>query len=114
MRLADIANLAREPVEEPPEIIRHNGARAFTVGVSVITDENVVEVGQAVDARMVAVLAELPLGVVVETVYAQHEVVETTIRAFLRNLGLSIATVVLALCLFMGGAPAQWSALCCS
>ena len=102
VRLADIANLAREPVEEPPEIIRHNGERAFTVGVSVIVDENVVEVGQAVDARMDAVLAELPLGVAVETVYAQHEVVEASIRVFLRNLSLSVATVVLALCLFMG------------
>ena len=102
VRLADIANLAREPIEEPPEIIRHNGERAFTVGVSIITDENVVEVGRAVDARMDAVLAELPLGVAVETIYAQHDVVEKSIREFLRNLGLSIATVVLALCLFMG------------
>ena len=102
VRLTDIANLVREPVEDPPEIIRHNGERAFTVGVSVISDENVVKVGQAVDERLAALFRHMPLGVTAEVIYAQHEVVDASIRTFLRNLGLSVATVVLALCLFMG------------
>lgn len=102
VRLVDIARLSREPLEEPPVIIRHNGGRVFTVGVSAMADENVVQVGQAVDARMDALLDELPLGVAIETIYAQHQVVEESIMRFLRNLLLSVATVVLALCVFMG------------
>lgn len=102
VRLVDIANLRREPVEVPGEIIRHNGEPVFIVGVSVIPEENVVEVGQAVDARMRALLDELPLGVSASVIYAQHQVVDDAISLFLRNLALSIATVVLALCVFMG------------
>ena len=102
VRLVDIAQLSREPVEEPPVIIRHNGGRVFTVGVSAMLEENVVAVGNAVDARMGTLLQDLPLGVTVETVFAQHQVVEESIVRFLRNLVLSVATVVIALCLFMG------------
>ena len=102
VRLEDIATLVREPVEAPPEIIRHNGERVFIVGVSVIPDENVVEVGRAVDAHMQRLLGELPLGVSASVIYAQHEMVDQAIKQFLRNLVLSVATVVVALCVFMG------------
>ncbi len=102
VRLVDIANLLREPVETPPLLVRHNGESVFTVGVSMIGDENVVQVGRAVDARMQGLLEELPLGVSASVIYAQHQVVDQSIRQFLRNLALSVATVVLALCVFMG------------
>lgn len=102
LRLADIATIRREQVEVPPQLIRHNGRPVFTVGVSVNKGNNVVKVGQAVDARMQEVLGELPLGVEVDVIYAQHEVVEASINDFLRNLAMSVVTVVLALCVFMG------------
>ncbi|MBT7372225.1 MAG: efflux RND transporter permease subunit, partial [Gammaproteobacteria bacterium] len=44
----------------------------------------------------------LPLGVSIEPLYRQHMVVDEAINTFLKNLAISIATVVLALCLFMG------------
>ena len=102
LRLADIADIRREQIETPPQIIRHNGKPVFTVGVSVVGGENVVEIGKAVDAKMQQVLRELPLGVDVNVIYAQHEVVEESIRQFMQNLILSVLTVVLALCVFMG------------
>ncbi len=102
LRLADIATISREPIEVPPQLIRHDGKRVFTVGVSAVAGANVVKVGQAVDARIAALLAELPLGVEIEPIYAQHEVVDEAIQQFLQNLVLSVATVVLALCAFMG------------
>ncbi len=102
LRLSDIASITRQEVEVPPQLIRHNGRPVFTVGVSVTEGQNVVKVGQAVDARMAEILAELPLGVEVDVIYAQHVVVDESIRDFLRNLAMSVATVVLALCVFMG------------
>lgn len=102
VRLADIATIVREPTEVPRQLIRHNGDPVFTVGVSVVPGENVVKVGRAVDARMQALLSELPLGVTVDVIYAQHQVVDEAIQTFLNNLLLSLATVVLALCVFMG------------
>ena len=106
VRLVDIADLSREPVEEPRVIIRHSsgrvGERVFTVGVLAKRDENVVAVGNAVDARMRTLLRDLPLGVTVESIYAQHAVVEDSIVRFLQNLMLSVTTVILSLCVFMG------------
>ncbi len=102
LRLGDIATVTREEVETPPQLIRHQGKPVFTVGVSVVPGRNVVEVGQAVDIRIKQLLGELPLGVTIEPIYAQHVVVEASVVEFLKNLGLSVATVVLALCIFMG------------
>ena len=102
LRLADIAEISREQIETPLQIIRHAGRRVFTVGVSVVAGVNVVEVGTAVDRRLAEIIGELPLGVEIDTIYAQHEVVDESIREFGVNLMLSVMTVVLALCLFMG------------
>jgi multidrug efflux pump subunit AcrB len=102
IRLGDIADISRGPVEVPLDIIRHNGRRVFTVGVSVVDGRNVVEVGEAVDARLEQMLGDLPLGVEVIPIYRQHVVVSQAIDEFGRNLMLSVVTVVLALCVFMG------------
>jgi multidrug efflux pump subunit AcrB len=102
LRLSDVATITREPIEVPFQIIRHDGKEVFTVGVSITKGQNVVEVGKAVEARMQSLMAELPLGVEVEEIYGQHKVVEDAIQTFLRNLLLSVITVVAALCVFMG------------
>jgi multidrug efflux pump subunit AcrB len=102
VRLAEIATITREAVEQPRQIIRHNGERVFTVGVSVVEGENVVKVGRAVDLQMRSLVDQLPIGVTYEPVYAQHTVVQDSLNRFLVNLGLSILTVVAALCVFMG------------
>ena len=102
LELADVATITRERIEVPEQIIRHQGREIFTLGVSVIPGKNVVDVGQAIDAKLKETFPLLPLGVEVNTIYAQHTVVEKSIEEFLRNLGLSVFTVIAALCLFMG------------
>ncbi|MFB3105287.1 MAG: efflux RND transporter permease subunit, partial [Pseudomonadales bacterium] len=102
IRLADVATISRGPVELPQQIIRFNGERAFTVGVSVTDGLNVVEVGELVDQQIQTLKRSLPLGVEVYPIHLQHQVVSDAISTFFRNLTLSVATVVGALCLFMG------------
>ena len=102
LRLSDIATISRGPVEIPPQIIRFNGEPAFTVGVSVTPGLNVVSVGRLIDEQMQLILRELPLGVEAHPIYLQHEVVSDAIDTFLRNLLLSVITVIGALCIFMG------------
>lgn len=102
VRLGDVATVSRGPTEVPGQIIRHHGEHAFTIGISITSGENVVDVGDAVDARLAELTAELPLGVEVHPIYRQNAVVSSAIGSFLKNLLLSVATVVGALCLFMG------------
>jgi len=102
LKLGDIASISRGAVEVPDQIIRHNGVRAFTLGVSVAEGENVVDVGRQVDKKLSELMKQVPIGVDVHPVYRQHEVVAQSINKFLVNLLVSVATVVGALCLFMG------------
>ena len=102
IRLGDIARVVRERVEVPFEAIRHNGQPVFTLGLSVTKGENVVDVGKAADIEIAKQLRNLPIGVTVDPIYAQHAEVEKSINTFLENLLLSVGTVVLALCVFMG------------
>ncbi|MEZ5558936.1 MAG: efflux RND transporter permease subunit [Pseudomonadales bacterium] len=102
LRVGDVARVTRGPVEQPSQIIHYAGEPVFTVGVSVVEDQNVVEVGRAVDARMAEVMAQLPLGVTHHAIYAQHVVVQESLNEFLVNLALSVLTVMAALWIFMG------------
>lgn len=102
LNLDDLATVVREPVEKPENLIRFNGERVFTIGVSVIGGRNVVAVGKQVSDRINALKSSLPLGVKLHPIYEQHDVVEKSIGSFLQNLLMSMVTVAGALCLFMG------------
>jgi multidrug efflux pump subunit AcrB len=82
--------------------VRHNGTRAFTLGVSALVDRNVVEVGRSVEARLDQLKTELPDGVEIVPIYEQHKVVDEAVSSFLVGLGQSVAIVIGALMLTMG------------
>jgi multidrug efflux pump subunit AcrB len=101
-KLSEIASISRGPIEVPPQIIRHNGEGAFTLGVSITPGLNVSKIGEEVDREIARLARNLPLGVEVHPIYLQHRVVAKSLNTFLKNLLLSVATVVGALCVFMG------------
>jgi multidrug efflux pump subunit AcrB len=101
-RLGDIATISRQPLEDQFHIIRHNGVPAITIGVSVMADRNVVEVGERVDAAIQELAANLPLGMEIIPIYQQHVAVRDSINTFLLNLAASVFTVFAALFVFMG------------
>ncbi len=100
--LTDLATVSRTRVDDPSSMIRFNGKEAFTIGVAGLQTENIVEVGKRVDQRLSELWADLPYGVDIESIYQQHLVVEDASNAFLVNLAMSVAIVVIVLALFMG------------
>ena len=100
--LTDFATVTRERVKDPDMIIRHNGVEAFTIGVAGKDGLNIVDVGKRVDARLAELEADIPFGVELNPIYQQHVVVEEASNAFLVNLAMSVAIVVIVLALFMG------------
>ncbi|EAP90406.1 transporter, AcrB/AcrD/AcrF family protein [Oceanicaulis alexandrii HTCC2633] len=102
LRLSDIANVTRAPVERADVYIYHNGEPAFTLGVSGLADANIVDVGEAVEARLAELEQDLPVGVELKPIYEQHTVVAEATNGFLVNLALSVGIVIGVLCLFMG------------
>ncbi|MEL6550169.1 MAG: efflux RND transporter permease subunit [Pseudomonadota bacterium] len=102
LRLNDFASITRERVSDPDIIIRHNGQEAFTLGVAGLPDQNIVDIGERVEARLAELEAELPLGVSVSPIYQQHVVVDESVNDFLVNLAMSVSIVIIVLALFMG------------
>ncbi|ETX28558.1 efflux RND transporter permease subunit [Roseivivax isoporae] len=100
--LTDFARVHRDRIEDPGMIIRFNGQEAFTLGVSGKSDLNIVDVGHAVDDRIDVLFNDIPYGVEMHPIYQQHVVVEEASNAFLINLAMSVAIVIVVLALFMG------------
>lgn len=100
--LLDVAEVTRGRVDAPAHILRHNGQEIFTVGVSGLLSENIVTVGQRVEAALNALQDMLPVGVTVTPIYEQHRVVDEANDSFLVSLALSVSVVIAVLALFMG------------
>ncbi|MGJ8544888.1 MAG: efflux RND transporter permease subunit [Sulfitobacter sp.] len=100
--LLDMATVTRSRVEDPTQIIRFQGQEAFTLGVSGKASLNIVDIGKHVDARLDEIMHDIPAGVTLHPIYQQHVVVEEASNAFLVNLAMSVAIVVIVLALFMG------------
>lgn len=102
INLVDFAQVSRDRAEHPATIIRFEGQEAFTLGIAGLSDENIVDVGNRVDAHLQSLLPEIPYGVELHPIYQQHVVVDESSSGFLVNLAMSVAIVVLVLGLFMG------------
>jgi multidrug efflux pump subunit AcrB len=102
LNLADFAAVSRGRQDHPAQIIRFDGQEAFTLGVAGLGTENIVDVGNRVDARLAELLPDLPYGVDLQPIYQQHVVVDEASGAFLVNLAMSVAIVVGVLAIFMG------------
>jgi multidrug efflux pump subunit AcrB len=100
--LLDIAEVSRGRVDEPDQILRHNGLEVFTLGVSGLSSENIVSVGKRVEEELDYLKRTLPLGVEVLPIYEQHRVVDDANNSFLVSLALSVGVVIAVLALFMG------------
>ncbi len=102
VRLRDVATVSLGRQDPPDHLIRFNGQAAVTLAVAAIAEANVVEVGQAVRAKLESLTPFLPVGVEVHTIYDQSMVVDEAVQGFLVNLLASVSIVIGALCLFMG------------
>ncbi|MEM9523240.1 MAG: efflux RND transporter permease subunit [Pseudomonadota bacterium] len=102
LNLVDIAEVGRGRQDDQPTEIRHDGVEAFTIGVSGLPNENIVEVGERVDTHLALMQAQIPYGVELHPIYQQHVVVDDASNGFLINLAMSVGIVVLVLGLFMG------------
>ncbi|MFT5636654.1 MAG: multidrug efflux pump subunit AcrB [Cognaticolwellia sp.] len=102
IKIKDIAELSLQPVEIPSGLKRFNGESAITLAISAKNDINIVDVGDEIEAKLTQVLAKLPTGIKVSSIYNQAKIVDESVDGFILNLEISVAVVTLALCLFMG------------
>jgi multidrug efflux pump subunit AcrB len=100
--LSDIATIRRGYQEPPDRLLRFDGNAAIGIAISTIGGGNVVRMGEALEARMRELTAEIPLGVEFGIVSLQSESVTVAINSFIVSLLQAIAIVVVVLLFFMG------------
>jgi multidrug efflux pump subunit AcrB len=100
--LKDFAKIERGYLEPPSLIMKHNGKPALGLGISTVLGGNVVTMGHAVKKRLKELEATAPVGMTLNMVYYQPQLVTKAVNGFVVSLLEALAIVVVTLMIFMG------------
>ncbi|MDO4179370.1 MAG: efflux RND transporter permease subunit [Phascolarctobacterium sp.] len=111
-RLGDIANIRRDYVDPPSYIMYYNGLPAVGISISMEDGGNNITLGDNLEKEIKRVKAELPLGLELNTVANQPQVVKDSIAEFSQSLWEAII-IVLVVSLFSLGRRSGYVISCC-
>jgi len=102
IRLGDIAHVYRGYVDPPITTMRFRGKEAIGLAVSMVSNGDVLKLGEDLKRTMARLKTELPVGIEFEQVSDQPAVVKTAIGEFMAALGEAVAIVLLVSFLSLG------------
>ena len=102
VRIRDIGTVRSGYVDPPQQLMRFNGEPGIVLALAPLPGVNAVEMGQAVDARINELLEILPVGIEIDKISWQSEIVDDSIKAFMINLAEAVLIVLAVLALSMG------------
>ncbi|MDF3130448.1 efflux RND transporter permease subunit [Kiritimatiellaeota bacterium B1221] len=102
IRLGDVAEVRREYMDPPMNMMRYNGAPSIGIGISTVAGGNVVKMGKSIKEKLSEVEASQPEGMALHPIYYQSEMVTESVNAFAINLIEAVLIVVVLLMFFMG------------
>ncbi|MEM9204994.1 MAG: efflux RND transporter permease subunit [Pseudomonadota bacterium] len=101
-RLSDIAEV-RRGIKDPVSMrLFRDGRPAIGLGISNQLGGNVVEMGDAVKARIAELIDERPLGIDILPISDQGDTVRVSVNDFVMNVVIALVIVVGTLLVFMG------------
>lgn len=100
--LRDIATITRAYDPVPIKTYYINGKPGLSLGISMLSGENVVEVGSRIERRFEELRTIVPVGMEVGVVYNQPAEVDKSVSGFIVSVGQAVAIVIAVLLLFMG------------
>ncbi|WP_410518989.1 efflux RND transporter permease subunit, partial [Alistipes senegalensis] len=100
IRLKDVADVKRE-YPEPDSYIRNNGRKCLLLSVEMKKGQNIVQMGEAVNAELEAFQKTLPQDVTTFRITDQSEVVSASVTTFLKELMIAIVAVVVVVMLLL-------------
>lgn len=101
-RLGDVARIEQEYSTEPSVIVRVDGRRAVSVGVSTEAEADVVSLGGEVREVLQRLQVQMPVGMEVVTLYPEDQIAREANFSFMLNLLESVAIVIVIIMLAMG------------
>lgn len=102
IRISDLGEIQESYIEPTNKLMRLNGKPAIVLSISPLDGVNVVEVGQRVTKVLERIKQEIPVGIEIEKIHWQPEVIDESVNAFLVNFAQAVAIVLVVLTLAMG------------
>jgi len=102
VHLRDIATLTRGVTDNPANIYFADGEAALAIGISFAPGVNVIDVGDALSARITHYQQDTPAGISLKVFFNQAHEVKQSVDGFILNFLMALAIVVGTLLLFMG------------
>src|SRR5215468_6031606 len=93
-RLGDVAEVTRGYVDPPQQKMRWHGREALGIGVTMVKGGDVIELGNALDAKLAQIETQLPAGVEIGHVASMPRAVSRSVREFVRSLAEAVAIVL--------------------
>ena len=102
IRIRDIGTVTVGYREPPFTQMRYDGQPALGISITNAAGVNVVEVGQAIDARLNELEIGLPIGIEIRRVHWMSDVVGEAVDGFLISFGEAVLIVLVVLAASMG------------
>jgi len=94
LRLGDVAEIVPGFEDPPSFLVRHKGVPAVVVGAVMAKGGNVLSFGRAIEATLAAARADTPVGIEIEQIADQPEVVAGAVSEFTRSFVEALAIVL--------------------
>ncbi len=94
LRLGDVATITEGYAEPPSYSIRHNGAPAVVVAVSTRKGVNTLSFGDALRTEIAKIHADLPVGLTMQQIANQAEIVGESVGEFVLKFAVALAVVL--------------------
>ena len=101
-RLGDIARVSRGLADPPQPRMRVGGRDAIGLGVVMAKGGNVIALGENLSTAMAELQQNLPVGMDIEVVADQPQIVKTSLNLFVRTLGEAMVIVLAVSFLSLG------------
>ncbi len=102
VRIRDFATVSEGYIDPPSALMRYDGEPAIVLALAPQPGVNAVEMGKAVDQRIDELLQTLPVGIEINHISWQSQVVEESVSAFMINLAEAVLIVLVVLAVTMG------------
>ncbi|MEZ2443276.1 efflux RND transporter permease subunit [Chitinophaga sp. RCC_12] len=100
VRLKDVAKIERR-FEEPSSFIRIGNDKVMMLAIEMQPGNNIVQFGHIVQDKLKEIQRDFPEDVKITTIVNQPEVVDESIRHFMKEFGLAIASVIIVVMLLL-------------
>jgi multidrug efflux pump subunit AcrB len=101
-RLADVATITRGYVDPPSPMFRYNGQDAIGLAIGMRPGANLLAFGEALQAEMRRIEADLPIGVGIHQVADQPDIVDHAVGGFVTALIEAVVIVLIVSFLSLG------------